>query len=122
MDVMISPERPTDFLNRGLLSTIFGVPVKNLQNFHPRMRDGVGIDLGTATVLYHSTIIITLPSMVAPFGSLAATLMNLASIVAHNESAQLRAATVGPYFSVVSRFDLAPLQGASLLGGRFPQG
>jgi hypothetical protein len=46
--------------------------------------------------------------------------MNFASIVAQNERAQLRGATIGLYFRVVSRFDLAPLQGASLRGGRFP--
>ena len=46
--------------------------------------------------------------------------MNFASVVAQNESVQLRSATIGPYFRVVSRFDLAPLQGASLRGGRFP--
>jgi hypothetical protein len=33
--------------------------------------------------------------------------MNFASIVAQNESTQLRGLTVGPYFRVVSRFDLA---------------
>ena len=46
--------------------------------------------------------------------------MNFASVVAQNESVQLRSATIGPNFRVVSRFDLAPLQGASLRGGRFP--
>jgi len=44
--------------------------------------------------------------------------MNFASVVAQNESVQLRSVTTGPYFRVVSRFDLAPLQGASW-GGRF---
>ena len=46
--------------------------------------------------------------------------MNFASIVAQHESAPLRGATIGPYFRVVSRFDLLPLQGASLRGVRFP--
>ena len=45
--------------------------------------------------------------------------MNFASVVAQNESVQLRSVTTGPYFRVVSRFDLAPLQGASL-GGPVP--
>jgi hypothetical protein len=46
--------------------------------------------------------------------------MSLVSIVAQNESARLQSAPIGPYFRVVSKFDLAPLQGASLMGGRFP--
>jgi hypothetical protein len=36
--------------------------------------------------------------------------MNFASIVAQDEGAQLRGPTIGLYFRVASRFDLAPLQ------------
>ncbi len=41
--------------------------------------------------------------------------------IAQNKIVQLRGATIGPYFHVVSRFDLAPLQGASLRGWSVPR-
>jgi hypothetical protein len=46
--------------------------------------------------------------------------MNFASIVAQNETGQLRDPAIGLYFRVATRFDLAPLQGTSHRGVRFP--
>jgi hypothetical protein len=49
--------------------------------------------------------------------------MNLAPIAAPKSECAIETCynwTIGPYFHLVRTLDLAPIQGASFLGGRFP--